>query len=78
MLTTDGMENIDIVGSNAFQAQPVREGNKLVTTIRDGRGMQVTETQALSRDGMSEAVEQLMPGRAEPMAQMVMTGVGSE
>ena len=72
------MENIDIVDSNAFQAQSVREENKLVTTIRDGCGMQVTETQALSRDGMSKAVEQLMRGRAEPMAQMVMTGVGSE
>ena len=77
-LTTDGIENTNIVGSYAFRSQSVWDGDKLVTTIRGGRGMQLTETRALSVGGMSQTVEHLMPGRAEPMARMVMTRVESE
>ena len=77
-LTTDGVENTNIVGSNAFQSRSTWDGNKLVTKIRDGRGMQLTETRVLSGDGMSQTIAQLRPGRAEPMAQMVMTKVESQ
>ena len=46
--------------------------------IRDSRGMQLTETRVLSADGMSQTIEQLIPSRAEPIAQLVMTKAESE
>lgn len=74
-LTTDGIENTNVVGSNAFQSHSVWNGNRLVTTVLGGRGMQLTETRSLSVDGKSQTVERLMPGRAEPMARLIMTRV---
>ncbi|MYC69033.1 MAG: hypothetical protein F4X12_22215 [Acidobacteriia bacterium] len=77
-LTTDGIENTNIVGSNSFQSQSTWDGNKLVTKIHDGRGMQLTETRVLSDEGTSQTIEQSIPGRAEPIAQMLMTKIESE
>lgn len=55
--TTDGAENTNVVMGHTMKTQSHWEGESLVTVIRDERGMQLTETRSLSKDGKSQTVE---------------------
>ena len=55
--TTDDAENINMVAGHTMKTKTHWEGNSLVTVVRDERGLQLTETRNLSKDGKTETVE---------------------
>lgn len=55
--TTDDAENINMVAGHTMKTKTHWEGNSLVTVVRDERGLQLTETRTLSKDGKTETVE---------------------
>ena len=72
-LSTDGKENLNIVGGREMTARTTWEGNKLVTVVRDSQGMQFTEVRALSEDGKVQTTEGFMdPARTRAMFKRVM------
>jgi hypothetical protein len=72
-LTTDGKENLNIVGGREMTAQTTWDGEKLVTVVRDPKGMQFSEVRSLSPDGRVQTIEGFMdPGRKQAMFRRVM------
>jgi hypothetical protein len=72
-LTTDGKEILNIVGGREMTAQTRWEGDKLVTLVRDPKGMQFSEVRSLSEDGRVQTIEGFMdPGRKQAMFRRVM------
>jgi hypothetical protein len=72
-LTTDGKDNLNIIGGREMTAQTKWEGEKLVTLIRDPHGMQFIEVRSLSQDGREQTVEGFMdPSRNRAMFRRVM------
>jgi hypothetical protein len=55
-LTTDGAANINMVTGHEVTTRTHWDGGSLVTVVRDPRGLQLTETRALSRDGKTMTV----------------------
>ena len=71
-LSTDGKENLNVVGGREMTSQTTWDGNKLVTTVRDAQGMQFTEVRSLSEDGNLQTTEGFMgPGRTRTMFKRV-------
>jgi hypothetical protein len=72
-LTTDGKDNLNIVGGREMTAQTRWDGGKLVTLVSDPRGMQFTEVRSLSEDGRVQTIEGFMdPSRKQAMFKRVM------
>jgi prophage tail gpP-like protein len=55
--TTDGAENTNMVAGHTMQTKTHWEGGRLVTVVRDERGLQLTEVRSLSKDGKTQSVE---------------------
>jgi len=72
-LTTDGKDNLNIIGGREMTAQTRWDGDKLVTLVRDPQGMQFTEVRSLSEDGRVQTIEGFMdPARKQAMFKRVM------
>jgi hypothetical protein len=72
-LTTDGKDNLNIIGGREMTAQTTWDGEKLVTVVRDPKGMHFTEVRSLSQDGHVQTIEGFMdPGRKQAMFRRVM------
>jgi hypothetical protein len=50
-LTTDGSPNTNMMRGHEFTTRTHWQGDSLVTLVRDPRGLQLTETRALSENG---------------------------
>ena len=73
-LTTDGKDNLNIIGGREMTAKTTWEGESLVTLVRDPNGMQFTEVRSLSEGGRVQTIEGFMdPGRKQAMFRRVMT-----
>jgi hypothetical protein len=61
------------VGGREMTAQTRWDGGKLVTLVRDPRGMQFTEVRSLSEDGRVQTIEGFVdPSRKQAMFKRVM------
>jgi hypothetical protein len=56
-LTTDDVENTNLVAGHVMKTRTHWDGRSLVTVVRDEGGLQLTEVRTLSKDGKTEIVE---------------------
>lgn len=56
-LTTDDAENSNLLSGHPVTTRTHWDGNKLVTVVKDPRGLQITEIRELSKDGRSQTVD---------------------
>ena len=56
-LTTDDAENSNLLSGQPVTTRSHWDGKKLVTIVKDPRGLQITEIRELSSDGRSQTVD---------------------
>ncbi|MBI3664777.1 MAG: hypothetical protein HY236_00880 [Acidobacteria bacterium] len=72
-LTTDGVENLNMMNGNEFRTRTRWEGGKLVTVVKGMGGLELTEIRFLSKDGKTQTVDTYMGApKGEPQQRRVM------